>query len=236
MEERPPTRVLVTGTGVPHDDESLSVIRAAGFEVCLEPWHSEIPALVESQTFDAIVVHLPLPGVGLGVLLSSIRSKEARCRQSGLVILTPEDNIGAIERLVGRGVNRVLPNTATAAEVLEALEAVTGAARRVSIRLPVQLEVTLPAGDSQAFCQTENVSESGMLLRGFQHYPLGTRFSFQLQVPGTDRSLKGVAEVTRTTDADRENVEGFGARFVEVESSEWLDLEKILGGEADPIN
>lgn len=236
MEERPTTSVLVTGTGVTGDDELLSVIRAAGFEVRLEPWHSEIPALVESQAFDAIVVYLPLPGVGLGVLLSSIRSKEARCRQSGLVILAPENNIGAIEKLVGRGVNRVLPNTATAAEVLEALEAVQGAARRVSIRLPVQLEVTLPAGDSQAFCQTENVSESGMLLRGFQHYPLGTRFSFQLQVPGTDRSLKGVAEVTRTTDADRENVEGFGARFVEVESSEWLDLEKILGGETDPVN
>lgn len=236
MEERPPKHVLVTGADVTNDDELVSVIEAAGFEVHVEPWHSEVPALVESQTFDAIVVHLPLPGVGLGVLLSSIRSKEARCRRSGLVFLAPENTLGAVEKLLGRGVNRVLPNTATAADVLQALEAVQGAAERVSIRLPVQLEVALPAGDSQTMCQTENLSESGMLLKGFQHYPLGTRFSFQLQVPGTDRCLKGVAEVARTTDADREKVEGIGARFIEVEESEWSDLEEILGGKADPVN
>ncbi len=236
MAERAKISILLTGAGVTGDGEMVSVVRAAGFQVRVEPWHSEVPALVESQAFDAIIVQLPLPGVGLGVLLSSIRAREARCRQAGLVILTPESDIGAVEQLVGRGVNRVLVNTATAAEVLEALEAVQSVAHRVSIRLPVQLEVTMPAGDTQAFCQTENLSESGMLLRGFQHYPLGTQFSFRLQLPGTDRCLTGVAEVTRTTDVGRENVEGFGARFVEVESSQWLELEKILGENGDSIH
>lgn len=236
MEERPPTYVLVTGVGVTEEDELVSAIRAAGFRVQLEPWHPEVPALVESQAFDAIIVHLPLPGIGLGVLLSSIRSREARCRRSGLVVLALENNLSAIEKLVGRGVNRVLPATATVAEILQALEAVHGAAQRVSLRLPVQLEVDLPAGETQAICQTENLSESGMLLKGFQHYPLGTRFSFQFQVPGTDRCIKGVAEIARTTDTDREKVEGVGARFVEVGPSDWLDLEKILGGEVDPVN
>lgn len=236
MAERAQTSILLTGAGVTGDGEMVSVVKAAGFKVRVEPWDSEVPALVESQAFDAIIVQLPLPGVGLGVLLSSIRAREARCRQAGLVILTPESDIGAIEQLVGRGVNRVLANTATAAEVLEALEAVQCVAHRVSIRLPVQLEVTLPAGDTQAFCQTENLSESGMLLRGFQHYPLGTQFSFRLQLPGTDRCLTGVAEVTRTTDVGRENIEGFGARFVEVESSQWLEFEKILGEKGESIH
>lgn len=236
MIERETANILLTGASVTEDNEILSVLTAGGFAIRVEPWTPEVPELVESQTFDAIIVRLPLPGVGLGVLLSSIRARAARCRQSGLVILTPEDDIGAIERLVGRGVNRVLPNSATPAEVFEALEAVQGVAHRVSIRLPVQLEVTLPAGDSQAFCQTENLSESGMLIRGFQHYPLGTRFSFQLQVPGTDRCLKGVAEVARTTDVGREDLEGFGARFVEVESSDRLILEHILMEKRDPVN
>ena len=236
MAERAKTSILLTGVGVTGDGEMPTVVKAAGFDLRVEPWHSEVPALVESQVFDAIIVQLPLPGVGLGVLLSSIRAREARCRQAGLVILTPESDIGTVEQLVGRGVNRVLANTATAAEVLEALEAVQCVAHRVSIRLPVQLEVTLPAGDTQAFCQTENLSESGMLLRGFQHYPLGTQFSFRLQLPGTDRCLTGVAEVTRTTDVRRENVEGFGARFVEVESSQWLELEKILGEKDESIH
>ncbi len=236
MAERAQTSILLTGAGVTNDDELLSVVRAAGFNVRVEPWHSEVPALVESQAFDAIIVQLPLPGVGLGVLLSSIRAREARCRQAGLVILTPENDIGVVEKLVGRGVNRVLPNTATPEEVLEALKAVHSVAHRVSVRLPVQLEMILPAGESQAFCQTENLSESGMLLRGFQHYPLGTQFSFRLQLPGTDRCLKGVAEVARTTDVGRENVEGFGARFVEVEESEWSEFERVLSKPRDPVN
>lgn len=236
MAERARINILLTGTRVTDDDAMLPVLKAAGFDVRLESWSTEIPALVESHAFDAIIVQLPLPGVGLGVLLSSVRVRGALCREAGLVILTAEDDIRAVEKLIGRGVNRVLPNTATPMEVLQALESVHGVAHRVSVRLPVQLEVTLPAGDSRAFCQTENLSESGMLLRGFKRFPMGTKFSFQLQLPGMDRCLKGIAEVTRTTDVERENVEGFGARFVEVKPSDRWMLERVLVEESDPVN
>jgi DNA-binding NarL/FixJ family response regulator len=228
MEEQATIKILVTGSEEISDDELLVALGEAGFDARVQPWHAEVPALVESELFDAIVVRLPLPGVGFGVLLSSIRSRSARCRQAGLVILTPENEIGAVEKLIGRGVNRVLRNSSKPSEIVAAIEEVQGAAKRVSIRLPIQLEVTLPAGDSRAYCQTENLSESGMLLRGIQHYPLGTRFSFQLQIPGTDHCLGGIAEVTRTTDAAREQIQGLGARFVEVDSSDRWMLDQFF--------
>jgi hypothetical protein len=211
-------------------------LTSGGFITRVEPWTIEVPELVESQAFDAIIVRLPLPGVGFGVLLSSIRARAARCRQAGLVILTPKEDIRAVEKLVGRGVNRVLPDDAGSEEILAAVLSVQGAAHRVSIRLPVQLEISLPTGNRQAFCQTENLSDSGMLLRGFQRFPPGTRFSFEMQVPGEDLSLKGVAEVTRTTDVERETIEGFGARFVEIKSPDrWL-LEQVLVDEGQSVN
>lgn len=230
------TNIFITGVGKIFNDEIVAGFNAAGFSLRMESWNSEVPALVETESFDAIVVRLPLPGVGLGVLLSSIRSKDACCRGAGLVVLTPKEDRGAVEKLIGRGVNRVLLDSATPGEILETLKEVLGAAKRVSLRLPVQLEVTLPAGDSMAFCQTENLSESGMLLRGIQHYPLGTRFSFELQIPGTDRCLEGVAEVTRTTDSGRERVEGLGARFVELNSSDRWMLDQIFADTEEPSN
>ncbi len=236
MTERATPNILLTGTSVRDDDEMVLVLKAGGFVIQVEPWTPEIPELVESQTFDAIIIRLPLPGVGLGVLLSSVRARAARCRQAGLVILTPKEDIGAVKRLVGRGVNRVLPDNATSAELVAAVNSVRGAAHRVNARLPVQLEINLPTGDRQAFCQTENLSDSGMLLRGFQRFPPGTKFSFQMQVPGVDLCLTGVAEVTRTTDVERENIEGFGARFVEIKPTDLWMLERALVEGDDSVN
>jgi len=236
MTEGPTPNILLTGTNVRVDDEIVSVLKAGGFVVQVAPWTPEVSEVVESRTFDAIIIRLPLPGVGLGVLLSSVRARAARCRQAGLVILTPKEDVGAVEKLVGRGVNRVLPDDVSSAEVLAAVNSVQGAAHRVSVRLPVQLAVSLPSGDRQALCQTENLSDSGMLLRGFQRFPPGTRFSFEMQVPGADLCLKGVAEVTRTTDVEREDIEGFGARFVEIKSPDrWL-LEQVLVDEGQAVN
>ncbi|RLE22826.1 MAG: hypothetical protein DRJ65_13085 [Acidobacteria bacterium] len=236
MTERTTPNILLTGIGVRDDDEIASVLSAGGCVIRAEQWTPEIPELVESQAFDAIVVRLPLPGVGLGVLLSSIRARAARCRQSGLVILTPKEDVGAVEKLVGRGVNRVLPVDVSPVELLAAVNSVQGAAHRVSVRVPVQLEISLPTGDRQAFCQTENLSDSGMLLRGFQRFPPGTKFSFEMQVPGADLILKGSAEVTRTTDVARENIEGFGARFIEIKPSDLWMLEQLLVEEGGSVN
>ena len=236
MTERTTPNILLTGTSVRDDDEVVMALTEGGFVTRVEPWTREVPGLVETQAFDAIIVRLPLPGVGLGVLLSSIRARTARCRQAGLVILTPKEDIGAVEKLVGRGVNRVLPDDTCPAELLAAVKSVQGAAHRVSIRLPVQLEISLPTGDRQAFCQTENLSDSGMLLRGFQWFPPGTRFSFEMQVPGEDLRLKGVAEITRTTDVERESIEGFGARFVEIDPTDLWMLEQVLVVGDDSVN
>ena len=75
-----------------------------------------------------------------------------------------------------------------------------------------------------------------MLVRGAQHYPLGTRISFEIQIPGTDRRLEGIAEVTRMTNAKREHVEGFGARFVEMSSLDRWVFEDFFTDKEEPSN
>jgi hypothetical protein len=72
----------------------------------------------------------------------------------------------------------------------------------------------------RTFCQTENVSETGMLLRGFGHYPPGTTIDFEINIPGQPDPIRGSATIARTTNLSLERLEGVGARF-----------ESFLGGD-----
>jgi hypothetical protein len=65
----------------------------------------------------------------------------------------------------------------------------------------------------RTFCQTENVSETGMLLRGFGHYPPGTTIDFEIDIPGQSDPIRGSATIARTTNVQLERMEGVGARF-----------------------
>lgn len=237
MTESQGSRILLTGveTGACH--RVASALRADGrFETHIREWSPEMTDQLAGEHFSAIVIWLPIPGAGLGVLLSAIRSKMARCRESGVVIIAPDDEVDAVARLEGRGVNRVVSVEDPVSAVVEAVASVLGVAKRVTVRIPVQLELTLPAGECLAFCQTENLSETGMLIKGFQHYPAGTRFGFEMFIPGTDRRLKGVAEVARSTDSGRETVEGFGARFVDVDDTDRTLLLEMLNDTTDVTN
>ena len=229
MSSRSQADVLVTGL----DDESGrrigSSLQAAGCAVTVRPLSDATLLLVEDRRFAAIVSGHPRHGVSFGQLLSSVRAATSACHGSGLVLLVPADDVRAVRRLVGRGVNRVVADDAPVDELTAAVADVQDVAPRRAIRLPVQLEVSLPRRLLKALCQTENISESGMLLRGFQHYPTGTVFEFEIQLPGEGVSIKGKAEIARTTNTEREPTRGFGARFVDLDSDDQARLASLLG-------
>ena len=232
MEDREAPRVLLTGFESGEEAPLAAELQAAGYEPVVQAWSDEVLGLLSSERFDAIVVRYPLPGAGLGVLLSSVRAKASLSRSAGMLIVAPPDDVLMVRGLVGRGVNRVLPTTVSPDTMSMTLEEIHGVAPRFTLRMPVQLEVKLPSRFLKAYCQTENLSSSGMLLRGFSHYPSGTVFSFEVQIPGQETVIKGRAEITRTTDATRENLEGFAARFLEVEDGGRDALFKILADAA----
>ncbi len=62
--------------------------------------------------------------------------------------------------------------------------------------------------------QTDNVSLSGMLVRGSQSYPRGTRVQFELPLPGQVAPVVGEGDVVRSTAQGRESVRGYAVRFV----------------------
>jgi hypothetical protein len=76
------------------------------------------------------------------------------------------------------------------------------------------LEVRLSRGPGHLVCHTENISTSGMLLRGKDDLGPGAAFEFVFTLPDETRPIHGRAEVVRQADPAREDLQGLGARFV----------------------
>ena len=101
-------------------------------------------------------------------------------------------------------------------------------APRATLRAPTRVVLHLEQRPLRTFCQTENVSETGMLLRGFGHYPPGTTIDFEINIPGQSEPIRGRATIARTTNVSSEMMEGVGARFDDFRDGDRARLTEYL--------
>ena len=93
----------------------------------------------------------------------------------------------------------------------------------------VRLNVQLAQDKSVVMCQSENISENGMLLRSDRLLPIGTRVTFECSLPGDRMPVSGEAEVMRHAVVDVEKVQGMGLRFIFVKSDGQRRVRSFLG-------
>jgi uncharacterized protein (TIGR02266 family) len=87
-------------------------------------------------------------------------------------------------------------------------------APRIEARVLVRLEVKLANAMQKVSCQSENISEGGLLLRTDTVLPIGTRVQFDFALPGERSSIQGEAEVMRYAVPDVERLQGMGLRVI----------------------
>jgi uncharacterized protein (TIGR02266 family) len=80
--------------------------------------------------------------------------------------------------------------------------------------------------------QSENFSETGMLVRTGETYPKGSRLSFEFQLAGDYLPIRGEGVVVRETTMGREQVRGIGIRFVSFEKDGLARLQRFLRARA----
>lgn len=221
-------RVLLTGLEQSELGRFLPPLAAYGLQLHHVPWGDDAIDLVREERFDAIVVSFPAEGASLARFLSSVRSASGVSRDCGLVLLAVAGSEERARQLVGHGVNRVVSFDAARRELAEAVVAVLQVAPRVPLRLPTRVLLQDNDRRSATFCQTVNLSTSGMLVAGFAIYPVGALLDFELTLPGDQRPIRGGAEIARHANPIREGVEGFGARFVTFRETDRLRLEAFL--------
>ena len=177
------------------------------------PWDDNTLDLVQSTKFDVIVIGFPGPITPLRRFVECVRAPGSACQRSGVILLADPQHIDAAQAFVGVGINRAIPAD-NAEELLAAsITELAAVAPRLALRAPTRVVLQLEQRPLRTFCQTENISETGMLLRGFGHYPPGTTIDFEINIPGQSDPIRGTATIARTTNVQLERMEGVGARF-----------------------
>jgi CheY-like chemotaxis protein len=207
-------RVLVVGSEAPALATVIPLLRRAKFEVTTIPDGPGALATVEAERYDLILAGYPLRETPLTQLIEAIRRKGAPCRNAGVLLLAHQNAFDEAERFLGRGVNRVVQEEGGANRLILMVADLAGEAPRISLRTVVQMDVRIGRERELGLYQTENISSSGMLVRSDRAFPAGTRFDFELSLPGSIVAVAGTAEIVRQTDAAHEKVCGFAVRFL----------------------
>jgi Tfp pilus assembly protein PilZ len=186
--------------------------------------------LVARVSFDVLLARNPLADVPIAELLAAVRAPDSPNRASPLLLLTSSPELAEASRYVGRGANRVVDIEESAERLQAEVSALLSVAPRSAIRLMVRLQVRIDDGRQLALCQSENVSETGMLIRSSQLFPIGERVELEFFLGEEPQPVRGAGEVVRHTTSGREDVYGMGVRFVDFESNGLARLRRFLAG------
>jgi CheY-like chemotaxis protein len=229
-----PNHVLVTAVAEELSHRVSELLRLRGIDVHRAPFDKTVLELVQTTSFDAVVVGYPVSEKALQIFLDSARADGAACRRAGLILVTESNRLEEAQRLVGKGANRVVLADRLDTALIEAIADLGRAAPRVSVRAPAQIKLFADGRPLRVMAQIENLSTSGMLLRGVTQFPVGTTFDFEILAQGESRPICGTAEITRATDPEQESVKGVGVRFVSFIGSDRLRLDAFIDKRLPP--
>lgn len=208
-------RILVVGLERPLFQKIDPVLNRSKFVVDRVPRGESGKLLASHAAFDLIVVRHPLPDMSLGSLLNSVHEPGSPCGAAPILVLTDESRLSEVRGLMPGGTNQVVSINEPWKLLQEVASQLLGVAPRIATRVMIRVEVQLEGeAKSQVMCQSENLSENGMLLRSDRLFPIGTRVSFESMLPGERAPIHGQAEVVRHTVPDVENVQGMGLKVL----------------------
>ncbi len=179
--------------------------------------------------YDLVILELPLEDPGLGNFVKALRGPGSASRTAGLLVTGETSEHEAAALFLGRGINRFVPRDGNGSTWLDAVASLIAVPPRSSLRALVQLETAIRGSRSRMLAQTENLSETGMLIRGdTRHFKPGDTIEFELILPGEETPIRGTAKVVRPTIKEREGIEGFAAQFLTLENGGLAILQAFL--------
>jgi CheY-like chemotaxis protein len=207
-----------------------TLLERAGFEV-VEMETGRRALEIASETPCALLITiLPIPDMSVGRLVSELYHLERSNSPTPLVLLARRPQLDAARAFEGASV-RVVDRNAPAEKLNAAIADLLGIATRLSIRLPIRLDVKIENDTSRQHCRTRNLSATGMLLSSDASPPVGSVFDFEFVLPRVFEPLTGRAEVVRLSDPQREQTVGFAARFIDLATSTTSRLDRYVRAE-----
>jgi hypothetical protein len=158
---------------------------------------------------DAVPCDWPLEKV-----VRSFRESSSPSRNAAILVLAEPDQVDVARALRSRGVNRVMLVTDPPEIICDQMANLLEVAPRVEIRLATNVEAALGKTGRELFCQTVNLSSTGMLIRTRHRPPLRTPVVFKIHLSDTVGTIFGRGEIVRHSTAGQGGVDGVAIRFV----------------------
>ncbi len=209
-------------------DKLAPLLHREEFDIDRFPRAGAALELISRVPVDVLLIGYPLPDIATQELLDAVRSASSPCRQSPLLLVAHGDQLAEAKRFIGRGANEVVAVEESAELLQAAVSRLLAVAPRSSLRVMVRIVVNIGEGAALEMAQSENFSETGMLVRTGEPYPMGSRLSFEFHLGGDRLPIRGEGEVVRQTTPGRESLRGIGIRFVSFERDGLLRLQRYL--------
>ena len=181
---------------------------------------------------DAVPCDWPLEKV-----VRSFRDPSSRSRGAAILVLAEPDQVDVARALRSRGVNRVMLVTDPPEIICDQMATLLEVAPRVQIRLATNVEAALGTAGRELFCQTVNLSSTGMLIRTQNRPPLGTPVVFKICLSDTVGNICGEGEIVRHATMSHGGLDGVAIRFVSFAKDGAQQLQTFMEGlttEPDP--
>jgi len=208
-------KVVVAGIERENYEEFSPVLQRRELQVDLVPTAEAGVTLAASVKFDVIILNAETREQPLEDVVRAIRAAKGESRGAAILVLAKPEQVDEAQALMEKGVTRVMLVDDPPEIIGQQVAAMLEIAPRVDTRLSTRLDTALGDSANQLFCQTENVSVSGMLVRTQRRLSLGETVAFEIHIGDQDDGpIAGRGEVVRYARPDREGVDGIGIHFL----------------------
>lgn len=204
-------------------------------------WVETPEAGIESASkdhFDVIIMDAGPRDMPLEEVVRSYRYSSSASSNAAILVLAEPEQVDVARALRSRGVNRVMLVTDPEEIICDQVAKLLEVAPRVQVRLTANVEAAVGESGRELFCQTVNLSSTGMLIRTRHRPALGSPVSFKITLPEDLGTINGQGELVRHTSTAKREVDGVAIRFVSFTHDGARRLQAYLNrlrGDADPL-
>jgi hypothetical protein len=221
-------QVLVTGVDDPVFNAVVNVLSPLGFDIHRAPWDNYLSDHVQITPFDVMIAGLQPDDRAFTRFLKALRTRGSACQHTGLILVAPHPVTDLATKFVGHGANKVIGEREVSAGLQDMVSELVGVAPRTPVTMNARIKIYVEGKPVQSFCQTQNLSASGVLIRGFGHYESGLNIDFEINLPADSAPIRGSGTITRHAERRVEGIDGLGIRFTSFHAGDQTRLASFL--------
>ncbi len=224
------TKVLAAGIERSTFEKLAPVLRRDAIKIDWVATPEAGVALASDERYDVILMDAVPCDWPLEKVVRSFRDSESPSRNAAILVLAEPDHVDVARALRSRGVNRVMLVTDPPEIICDQMATLLEVAPRVQVRLPINVETAFGSTERELFCQTVNLSSTGMLIRTRHRPQVGSPVVFKIHLADQPGPIFGRGELVRHASQTQGGVDGVAIRFKSFAADGAVRLQDFLEG------